>query len=289
MKARSLGFIGFGEAAFHIAKGLRSAGLEHTFAYDIQRTSLIEARAVESATTLVKSPAELAESSDTLFSLVTAHEALEAASEMAPFMTPNHVFVDLNSISPASKRLVEAKISEVGAAFVEGAIMAPVPPHGHTVPILLTGRAADKLSGQFFSFGMNLKAIEGNTGAAAAVKMCRSIVVKGLEALLFECTRAASVFGAEKRVFESLTETFPGMDWEKLASYMIGRVVVHGERRAHEMEEVAETLRAIHIEPVMAEATAEVQAASAYLNLKAHFGPEGPKHYREVMEILSNE
>jgi hypothetical protein len=117
--------------------------------------------------------------------------------------------------------------------------------------------------------------------------MCRSIVVKGLEALLFECTQAASAFQAEELVFDSLKETFPGINWPELASYMMGRVVVHGERRSHEMDEVAATLRTIHVEPTMSEATAKVQARSAALDLKSSFGPEGPRHYREVLEVLS--
>src|SRR5262245_9869083 len=133
---------------------------------------------------------------------------------------------------------------------------------------------------------MRFEVLPGKVGTAVAVKMCRSIVVKGLEALLFECVLGASQYGADERVFASLQESFPGVDWKKLADYMVGRVVVHGERRAREMEEVAETLRAIGVNPIMAEATARRQDWSAQMNLQAHFGPEGPKNYREVLEVL---
>src|SRR4029434_9533450 len=119
------------------------------------------------------------------------------------------------------------------------------------------------------------------------VKMCRSIVVKGLEALLFECVMSANRFGAEDRVFASLQESFPGIDWKKLADYVVGRVVVHGERRAREMEEVAETLRSSGVEPIMAEATARLQDWSARMDLKSHFGPDGPASYREVLTIIT--
>ena len=109
-------------------------------------------------------------------------------------------------------------------------------------------------------FGMRLEVLPAAAiGSAAAVKMCRSIVVKGLEALMVECVLAATQFDADELVFASLNESFPGIDWKKLADYMTGRVVVHGERRAREMEEVAETLRAIGIDPIMAEATARRQ------------------------------
>ena len=116
--------------------------------------------------------------------------------------------------------------------------------------------------------------------------MCRSIVVKGLEALLFECVMGATRFGADDLVLASLKETFPGIDWKTLADYTSGRVVVHGERRAREMEEVAETLRAIGVEPIMAEATARRQDWSAQMGLRSKFGPAGPRTYREVLDAI---
>src|SRR5678810_1065927 len=125
-------------------------------------------------------------------------------------------------------------------------------------------------------------------GRAAAVKMFRSVIYKGLEALIFECVLGASQYGAESRVFASLAENFPGVDWKKLADYMVGRVVVHGERRAREMDEVAETLRSSGVNPTMAEATARLQDWSARMNLKSHFGPEGPSGYRDVLSIITN-
>lgn len=289
MTLTSIGFIGFGEAGFQIAKGLRQAGLKQTLAYDINRTLLVESRARETGTTLVHSPLQLAESSSLLFSLVTASSALQAAMQTAPFLTGKHVYVDFNSVSPASKQAVEARVCRSKASFVEASIMAPVSPYQHRVPILMTGVSSTELANQLAHFGMCVEVMQGNTGAAAAVKMCRSIVVKGLEALLFESMRAASVFGAEERVLQSLAETFPNMDWSSLATYMISRVVVHGERRAHEMEEVAETLRSVDVEPIMSEAAARFQAWSAERDFKSLFGPEGPEHYSEVIDMLSRE
>jgi 3-hydroxyisobutyrate dehydrogenase len=136
-------------------------------------------------------------------------------------------------------------------------------------------------------FGMRCHVISPAVGTAAAVKMCRSIVVKGLEALLCECVLGASRYDAGAHVFASLDESFPGIDWQKLADYMIGRVVLHGERRAREMEEAAETLRAIGVEPIMAEATARRQEWSAQLDLRSQFGPDGPKTAAEVLDAVA--
>lgn len=290
----TIGFIGFGEAGFTIGSGLRSAGVEQLLAYDIatgaaDRGPQIRARAQAAGTTLVGTSAELVQSADIVFSTVTSSSALDAARQTAPFLESRHVYADLNSVSPAVKREIDAVITAAGAAFVEAAVMAPVHPYGHQVPMLIGGPSAQRFVEMMMPFGMRLEAIEGPVGKAAAVKMCRSIVVKGIEALLAECVLGASHYDADDKVFASLQETWPGIEWKKLADYTMGRVVVHGERRAREMEEVAETLRAIGVEPIMAEATARRQDWSARLNLRAHFGPDGPRTYQDVLDVLTSE
>src|SRR5215831_18466999 len=277
----SIGFVGFGEAGSTIARGLRSAGVGRIFAYDIKpKTSDV--------VTIVESPQALAASSDVIFSAVTSNFALDAATQNAPFLTSRHTYADINSVSPALKQDIDRVISATGASFVEIAVMAPVSPYGHKVPMLLGGPGARTFAEAMTPFGMRMEILAGaKVGSAAAVKMCRSIVVKGIEALLFECVMAATKFGADDLVFASLKETWPGIDWKTLADYTSGRVVLHGERRAREMDEVAETLRAIGIDPIMAEATARRQDWSAELDLKSHFGPEGPKTYREVVDLVN--
>lgn len=260
----TIGFLGFGEAGFHLARGLRSAGAAPLVAFDIRTNQgaageRIRRRASETGTQLVDSPRALAESTRVILSVVTAASAVEAAGSVAADLTPDHLFVDGNSVSPATKKQIAATIGSGSGRFVEASIMAPVPGADHKVPILLNGPSASALTSALAPYRMRLDVMDGPVGAAAAVKMCRSIVIKGMEALLLECSLAAGEFGAADRVFSSLTETYPGMDWRKTASYMIGRVMEHGERRAHEMEEVASMLREAGIEPLMAEATARRQ------------------------------
>jgi 3-hydroxyisobutyrate dehydrogenase-like beta-hydroxyacid dehydrogenase len=289
----TVGFIGFGEAGSSIAAGLQSAGCGPLFAYDIQTDApvfgpRIRERAHESGATLVATPADLAGACGVLISTVTSSSALEAANQTAAFLTPRHLYADLNSVSPALKQEISNVIARAGARFVEAAVMAPVGPYGHRVPMLLCGPAAGRCVEAMAPFGLKLQRLPESAaiGSAAAVKMCRSIVVKGLEALMVECALAATRFEADDLVFASLNESFPGIDWKKLADYMTGRVVVHGERRAREMEEVSATLEAIGVEPIMAEATARRQEWAALLDLRSHFGPEGPATYREMTDLL---
>jgi 3-hydroxyisobutyrate dehydrogenase-like beta-hydroxyacid dehydrogenase len=288
----AIGFIGFGEAGFHIAKGLREAGVARIFAYDIHTRTpklgqKIQDRAAESRTRLLESNQSIAQSSDILLSTVTAGSAVDAAHQNAPYLDGRHLYADLNSVSPAVKQSIDRIITARGARFVEIAVMSPVPPYGHRAPMLLGGAGAQAFRELLAPYGMRMEVIGAEVGAAAATKMFRSIVVKGMEALLCECVLGASQYGAEERVFASLAENFPGLDWSKLADYMTGRVIEHGERRAHEMEEVAETLRSLGVEPTMAEATARLMHRSARLGLKERVGGGGSRSYREFLEAVA--
>ena len=288
----SIGFVGFGEAGFHLAKGLRGAGVERLSAYDIHSDTpgpgeRIRRRAAETSTRLLESNQELVGSSQIVLSVVTSDQAALAAEQNAPYLGASRLYADLNSVSPAVKQSIAETITAAGGRFVEVAVMARVPPYGHRVPMLAGGEAAGEFAARMAPFGMHIEVGAREIGAAAATKMFRSIVVKGLEALMMECVLGAGRYGAESRVFASLAESFPGINWAQLADYMVGRVVMHGERRAREMEEVAETLRSLGIEPIMAEATARRMEWSAQLGLKERFGGEAPRSYRQVLEVVA--
>jgi len=285
---KHLGFVGFGEAAYHLAKGLKEEGVTRISAYDINLTEKVRTRASDAGVELMDSPAALAGAADVIISAVTADQAVPAAAQNAPHLTPKHLYCDLNSISPKAKQRVAATVSANGARFVEIAVMGPIPPYQHKAPLLLGGAAAPEFQSIFQPLGMRTEIVSTDQiGRAAAVKMFRSIVYKGLEALLFECVLGAGQYGAEQRVFASLSESLPGVDWKKLADYMVGRVVVHGERRAREMDEVAKTLEELGIEPMMASATARRFDWAADLGLKEKFGGEFPKTYEEVLEAIA--
>src|SRR5215468_9687002 len=215
-----IGFIGFGEAGFHIAKDLRGAGVSGVCAYDINARApglgeKIQRRSGEAEVPLLESNAELAAASDILLSTVTANRSMEAAEQTAPFLASRHIYADLNSVSPALKQTIGELVESRGARFVEVAIMSPVPRHGSAAPMFLGGPHAQSLVDLLSPYGMNLEVISEQIGAASAVKMCRSVVVKGLEALLLECALGSVPYGADERVFATLDETFPGMDWKR--------------------------------------------------------------------------
>jgi 3-hydroxyisobutyrate dehydrogenase-like beta-hydroxyacid dehydrogenase len=207
--------------------------------------------------------AEAMSEADVVISAVTADVSEKAAADAAAFIAKDQIFFDINSASPETKSRSAASIVNAGGAFVEGAIMAPVLKPGIRVPILAGGAAAERLAARLNGFGMNIESIAPDYGKASAIKLCRSIMIKGIEALMLDCAAACRAWEVSSRVFASLGETFPSLDWAKLAETMTERVQIHGVRRAAEMREATEMLAAAGLNPSLALAVADAQARNA--------------------------
>ena len=285
----SIGFLGFGEAAPAIAEGLCEAGASPFHAFDIaeqEDPQRFVPRAARSNTLMSPTPAALAARCDVILSLVTCTEAVPAARSIAPHLRGHHVYVDMNSASPEVKRVVGETVEASGARFVEAAIMSAVPPERHRVPVLICGKAAAELAAALVPLGMKLDVLGEDIGAASATKMFRSIMVKGLQALFIECVFAARHFDVEKRVLDTITASYPGIDWNAFADYFIGRSALHAGRQSHEMEEVSRTLESLGETPLMARAAAKRLEEFGDLGLKDIFGDEEPSGYAEVLRHL---
>jgi 3-hydroxyisobutyrate dehydrogenase-like beta-hydroxyacid dehydrogenase len=260
--ATSFTFIGFGEAAQHLSKGLKTAGAGPMQTYDIlldkpgEGAERIRRRATEIGVTCKASSAEAVAGSVIVIAAVTAASSTDAARAAAGGLKPGQFYMDINSTSPAVKRTNSELVGAAGAKFVEAAVMESVPPHGHKVPMLLAGTAAAQLVDLLKPLGMQVEAVGDKIGQASSIKMFRSVIIKGMEALMLESLYAASEMGVTERVLASLAGTYPGMDWPKAVDYLVGRTAQHGARRVAEMREVARTLRDMGHESLMAEATA---------------------------------
>ncbi|WP_193161235.1 NAD(P)-dependent oxidoreductase [Microbulbifer hainanensis] len=199
-----------------------------------------------------------------IISAVTAGQALQAAEAVLPGLSPGAYYLDLNSVSPSTKRTIAKRVEDAGGRFVEGSIMSPIEPRRIAAPILVGGPHAEEFLplGQALGFsGMAFCSVE--LGRASATKMCRSVMIKGMEALLAESLLAARQFGVEREVLASLDNIFPLPDWPEQARYMISRSLEHGRRRAEEMAEAARTVREAGLTPHMSEGCAERQAWAA--------------------------
>lgn len=252
-----IGLIGVGEAGAAIAAGLREEHGLGVAGYDARGNDpAVRARAEGAGVQLAASLAELAQRADVVICLASAKVAVPIARDVAPHLTSGHVYADWNSASPEVKREVGDVVAPSGAAYVDGAVMAAVPPKRHRVPTLLSGPGAERLSAALTPYGFRLEVLGAEPGQASAVKMFRSLLVKGLEALLLECAVGAQAYGATQRVLESMNGTLPTEDWPRLAAYLLERTVEHGERRAEELRQVARTLEDAGVEPLLADAGA---------------------------------
>ncbi len=286
-----IAFIGFGEAGQTISRGLLGEAKPAIRAYDIlfddpANGGMLKGSAEALGVAIARDHADAVREADLVFLAVTASSSLEAARSCLPGLRKGQLFLDINSVSPGRKIETAALLAPTGAAYVDVAVMAPVAPYLHKVPCLIGGPGASALAPRALALGMKMELISAEVGQASAIKMFRSIVVKGLEALLLESMLAASEYKVEARVLASLEKTFPGIDWEKLSGYMIERVVSHGKRRAAEMREVAATLEGIGLEPIMAAASAARQQWLADLGVKERLGGNKTEDRAELIRAI---
>src|SRR6266571_4974069 len=202
----------------------------------------ILARAKDDGVETCASLAALLERADIVISAVTAANALDVAREAARSIRPGTFFLDLNSASPTTKTSASKLVDAAGAHYVEAGVMTPVPPYGIRAPMLLGGKRAEALAEKLRPLGFDMTVVAERIGVASAIKLCRSVFIKGLEAVIVESYTLARRHGVERQLLASLAETFPQIDWEKQGSYLFSRVANHGKRRAEEMREAANTV-----------------------------------------------
>jgi 3-hydroxyisobutyrate dehydrogenase-like beta-hydroxyacid dehydrogenase len=256
-------FIGFGEAGQAIAGGLRETGIETIAAWDIlfptSEGERLKQAGKDMGARLAGSAAEAVRDSDIIISAVTAASSLEAAKSVEPHLDGTPYFLDINSVSPGRKKETERLLGGK-ARYVDVAILAPIHPKRHQTPLLLAGPYATTVMPLLVDeLEMRGAIASDETGAAAGLKMIRSVMIKGIEALTLECFLAARRAGIVDEVAASLKNNYPTLDWNNVMEYNIERMASHGIRRADEMDQVAETLRELGLDPLMTMATSARQ------------------------------
>ncbi len=271
MTPRRVGIIGLGEVGLVLAQDLLKRGNICVQVWDWQfddRKSSASAHLAEISSQdklLVADEAGVAlQQCDVVFCAVTAEQAVAAARASCKSLEPGALYFDLNSVSPRTKQEVGDLIGDAGGRFVEAAIMSPIHPSRTSAPILLSGPASAKarVVGEDLGF-CGMEAISTAHDKAAATKMCRSVIIKGMEALITESLLAARYYGVEQSVIASLENLLPGPYWPDHARYLVSRTLHHGTRRAEEMREVAKTVREAGVEPWMSVSCEKRQAWAA--------------------------
>jgi 3-hydroxyisobutyrate dehydrogenase-like beta-hydroxyacid dehydrogenase len=275
-----IALIGYGEVGRILAEDLAAHG--HALAaFDLKLTAgrgdgaPLRTHAAGLGVRLAGSHAQAVEGAELVISAVTASQAVAVAEACASGLAADAFFLDFNSASPGAKIRAAEAVHAAAGRYVEGAVMTSVPPYRSGVPLLLGGPHAKALKPLLDELGFAPKVHSAQLGVASATKMCRSVMIKGLEAMVIESFTTARAHGVEDAVIASLCETFPGIDWEKQAAYFFQRVIEHGRRRSEEVREVAATVREAGLVPYSAEGTAERQAHIADLADAGVFGLRG--------------
>ena len=263
MNFQHIGMVGYGEVGKTFTAGLKSRVLSMA-AWDLKfddpaRRDAARAHAASEGIAACRSLQELCARSDLVISAVTASDTLAVAQAAAPHVRSGTVFLDLNSASPGTKQRAASLVEAAGAWYVEAGVMTSVPPYGIRAPMLLGGARATELAQVLNAWGMDATAVSDKLGIASAIKMCRSVMIKGLEALVIESYATARAYGVEDYMIPTLQETFPSIDWQQQGAYFFSRVVQHGQRRAEEMREAAHTVREAGFEPFMTASIADKQ------------------------------
>lgn len=287
----TLGFIGFGGAGYGLAKGLCSAGLQGIHFHDrMQETKpyaeVISRHADEIGATKASTIGELLSRTEMVISCVTGALAISVAKEASPFLRQGHLYIDVNTSSPNVKETVAGIVEKTGAAFVDAAMMGAIPAFLHRVPILASGGGAARFLECMQPYGMNIIVIGAKAGQASAIKMFRSIFMKGLLSLFLETLTATHRYGVDELVLGSIAKSLDGAPFLETARLQMTKGVVNAERMAHEMEEVIATLEELGVPAGMSRAAREKLLWCAGFDLRERFGGELPKSLKEVLQAM---
>lgn len=258
-----IAIVGFGEAGQIYAQDLASAADVRVWdkKFLSHQAEHLQGLAAQISVQPASSLADALDGAQLVLSLVTAGNALDVAEQAAPLLRTNQIFLDFNSVAPETKRAAAKAIAAGDGDYLDVAVMAPVPPKRLATPLLIGGQAAGFAAEALQALGCNARAASERIGDVSAIKMCRSVMIKGLEALTTECLSAAQQYGVEEAVLASLHASFPSLGWnDQLPHYLISRVAEHGVRRAEEMGEVVKTLQDVGVSAAMSHATQQIQA-----------------------------
>jgi 3-hydroxyisobutyrate dehydrogenase-like beta-hydroxyacid dehydrogenase len=286
-----IAFIGFGEAAFHISNGLISEGLTNIIGYDVNQNDeklglVIRKRAEEARVNLVESLEVAYSSAVFIVSSTSAKVALSVAQSIIPNLISGQTYVDTNSAAPTVKNDIANIPHADGVMICDAAVMSTVPGNGHKVPMLLSGDGAKAFYDEFSKYGMNLTDLKCPAGGSSAIKMFRSVFMKGLPQIMIEAMAPAAKFGALDALVDSLNETMYGKTVEQMANTFIARTMVHARRRASEMKDVITTLEAMGLDASMSKSTEAKLEQLAEMNLIDKIGADGNMDYKEAIKLL---
>lgn len=282
-----LGFIGFGEVGFELARGLKKEGLLaivafDPFANDPQFGTLVRERAEEAGVCLLNTPADVARQADVVIAATPGGKAVQAALAVVTALTPGKIYADVSTSTATDKKKIAEAVEAQGAYFVDGALMGGLSVQRHKVPTLVSGSGSAQFVRLLTPYKMSLTKVSDIAGDAVAVKLVRSIAMKGLASLAVETLEAAVKLGVESLVLKSIADTMTAAPFEETLDWLVTASAIHAQRQVHEMHDVMTMMKEIGVEPTMTDATAKRLEWLESKKYKERFQGKKPKKWEEV-------
>lgn len=286
-----LGFIGFGEAAFELSSGLKQQGMQQIMAFDpLWNHStfgpLVQERAAKAQVELVNEAEKVLNRVHIVVVAVPADKALEVSQSLKAHLIKECVYIDVSASNPDVKRKISDNIQAAGGLFVDAAMMGPLPVYKHKVPILASGNGTDIFKKLMAPYEMDISKVSDNAGDASAVKLVRSIYMKGVAALSVEMLEAAHAFHVDELVINSISETMDGRSFEQTMNRLVTGTSIHALRRATELEGSIQMLEAANLNSMVSQAARDKLRLMSESNLKEKFQGKTPEHWLEVIKAL---
>lgn len=283
-----VGFLGFGEAGSNIAEGLNCEGISEIYAFDVlyshpEFKEKLNNKAKLAGTILLENADEVVQKANIIFLAVPANFAISSAASIVDSLSGGKIFVDVTTASPQEKMEIAQLVVEKGASYVDSAMLGALPKNKHKVPMLISGNGCDQFIQDMKALNMDLTKINEIPGAATSIKYIRSIFTKGLQVILVESLQAAQHFSVEDIVVESIIESMD-VPFEEIINRYVGSVILHSNRRIHEMENVLTMLKQEDLPSTMTEATMEKLKWLDKTNAKESLGGSMPKDWKYTLE-----
>ncbi len=286
-----LTFIGFGEAAYHIAKGLSAEGMTGMVAYDMMQDSetagpVIRRRAAEAGVTLAAGTQEACQGARFVLSLTSAAVCVKVAQSVLPLLKEGQTYVDMNSAAPTAMTEIDQLPRPEGVDFCDVAMMGSVPAGGHQTKMFLSGSGAQAFFTAMQPFHTKMNVLDTPAGSASALKMFKSVFSKGLPQLLLECFVPAAKYGVLDEILSSVNNTFKEKNIEQYADKVLFRTLIHAQRRSGEMRDAAQTVESMGLDASMSRAAQHKLEELGARNFKEKIGPDEQPDLRKVIELL---
>ncbi len=288
-----IGFIGFGEAAFCICDGLREQGVNGIVAYDTLANhetmgELVRNRARQTGVTLYETADKIVQEVDVLFVAVPSSYTLDVCRSIVAALRKGQIYADVSASTPQVKKQVWALLENTGVLFADAAMLGSLPQDRHRVPITASGNGAKAFFDAMTPHGMRITCVEGGAGAASAIKLVRSIYMKGWAALMIEMLQAADAYNVSETVVNSISQSMNGIDFTTHLKRMVNGTAIHAKRRSAELKGSIQMLKEGRLDDTMTVAAKHKHDLIEEFRFNERFITTPPSGYEEIINLMKN-